>query len=253
MFVAVPMQRRPVSVTFVAEAAARLDPGRVGGQYRRMQLAGRAESRWLGFQGAAAALGVGLALGVASRYWDRLDSQFAWVMNIGGPWLAFAFIFGAASRRTRAGAEGGAALLVIAVGVYYLLGPTFHAAHEVDAAVRLTILWGAIGAVGGAVMGWAGAAWRTGSSATRALAVALFSGALLGEGVLLFVRPGRDGAKIFFLEIAAGALLPWILLRTKDERFRSILMTAGFGLVAVASVVLVRTAAHASFIIFPPR
>lgn len=210
-------------------------------------------SEWLDGRGAAAAVLGGVALGVVSRYGDRLDSQFAWVLNIGGPWLVLAFVAGVIARRPRAGAEAGAALQTIAVGVYYVLAPTFHAAHEVDAVVRLTILWGLVGAVGGAALGWAGATWRTHSGSVRAVAVALLAGVLLGEGVLLFARPGRAGAKIFFLEIAVGALLPFIMLRDRTERFRCLLYTGGLALVAVASVVLIRLAAHATWIIFPPQ
>src|SRR5436190_13017457 len=64
-------------------------------------------------------IGVGVGLGVVSRLGDRLPGGLAWAFNLGGPWLAVAFVLGRYGRSMRDAAFCVALTLVTAVSSHY--------------------------------------------------------------------------------------------------------------------------------------
>jgi hypothetical protein len=105
------------------------------------------------------------------------------------------------------GALSGAAALVLGTGGWYLLTVAAAASGwaAVHYAVPVAAAWGLVALGAGAFFGSAGAIWRNGGPTARAASVAVLSGALAGEALLLMREwPGRAAAVVLAAEFAAG-------------------------------------------------
>ncbi len=173
----------------------------------------------------AIALGAALLLAVAAHAASRVRPGLRWGEALGAPWLVVAFAVGALVGARRPAARWGAAALALATVGYYAIA--LGAGIGFRAPVALA--WLGTAAVAGAAFALAGAAWRTGA----AWAAALPAGALAGEALLLTqVWDGRAAAFVLGAELAAGLLLPFVLVR------RAAALPAAVGLTLAAALVL---------------
>ncbi len=124
----------------------------------------RRRDRWtaprVGLLGCLLALWSGCALGIVSRLGDWLPPALAWLVNIGGPWLALAFALGALTRSVCQGALYGAFALIGAVVGYYGWMHIVERQANLAYLTSIAAVWFAVAIVGGAVFGTAGASWR---------------------------------------------------------------------------------------------
>ncbi|MEX1046581.1 MAG: DUF6518 family protein [Actinomycetota bacterium] len=177
----------------------------------------------------------GVCLGALSLAGDFLPEKLQWIANMAAPWVAVAFLLGANRRKALVGALAAAAALVIAAVVYFALEeyflkrgiPIFRGADEQ--------IWVVVAAIAGAAFGLLGATWREGGRTRSVVAGGLMSGFLVAEALVLLMRRGGSGDFIFGVEIAVGAMLPWVLFKNGRDRSWAVLIAAG---VAVAAFVL---------------
>ena len=144
---------------------------------------------------ALLALGAALGLGVAGRVavhagahlprgGDELAALGRAAVALGGPWLAVAWAVGAVvGRPVRAALTGGADL---ALGTFAWYAASAVAGGPAEDYARVAPAWAAVALAAGAVFGLAGAAFARGGPAMRTAALALVSGTLAGEALLLF-------------------------------------------------------------------
>ena len=140
-------------------------------------------------------LGAALGLGVAGRVavhagahlprgGDELAALGRAAVALGAPWLAVAWAVGAVvGRPVRAAVTGGAAL---ALGTFAWYALSAVAGGPTEDYARVAPAWAAVALAAGAVFGIAGAAFARGGPAMRTAALALVSGTLAGEALLLF-------------------------------------------------------------------
>ena len=75
-------------------------------------------------------------------------------------------------------------------------------------AAPMTIAWGAVALVAGALFGLAGSAWRNGRLRARAVAIAMVAGAMAGESLLLMREwTGRAAGAVLAAELAAAVIV----------------------------------------------
>jgi hypothetical protein len=92
-------------------------------------------------------------------------------------------------------------------------------------------------------MGGAGATWRYGHGWLRAVAVALLAGTLIAEGIafgggrISAVQDplGHPEAFVLVVEVALGAVLPWLLL-ARDERAKGYLATVALAIIGALAI-----------------
>jgi hypothetical protein len=188
---------------------------------------------------------VGAALGAAAWLSDQLQWPYSLLIpaNMIGVWLGVAFALGASARTIPTGALRGLIGLLAAVAVYYLLFAALGAGYRAIGAGHAATVWGLVALLAGPVLGGAGAVWRHSSGRPRAVAVAVLAAALIAEGVVFGVtrlvhidQLGNDpGALLYAAEIAIGAALPAILLRS-GERASGYAVTAGFAILAAVAI-----------------
>jgi hypothetical protein len=188
---------------------------------------------------------VGAALGAAAWLSDQLQWPYSLLIpaNMIGVWLGVAFALGASARTIPTGALRGLIGLLAAVAVYYLLFAALGAGYRAIGAGHAATVWGLVALLAGPVLGGAGAVWRHASGRPRAVAVAVLAAALIAEGVVFGVtrlvhidQLGNDpGALLYAAEIAIGAALPAILLRS-GERASGYAVTAGFAILAAVAI-----------------
>ncbi|HEX5268236.1 MAG TPA: DUF6518 family protein [Acidimicrobiales bacterium] len=203
----------------------------------RRRAAARSLASWTG------TLGAGAILGVASRLGDDLVGGWAWIANIGGPWLVAAFVLGTLARSPRTAAAWGTLALLSAVGSYY----TWIALVQ-DGAGRqhlgwLVALWVVVGAGAGTAFGAAGWAWRTGPGPARLVGAGLLSSALVGEAAVLLAGESAGVQAVFLAELVVGGALPWALLRHPRDVAGSAVLAATFLPAAVVGTAAVMAAA----------
>jgi Family of unknown function (DUF6518) len=170
---------------------------------------------WLALA-AAAVLGVAgrvaVHAGASLPHGHAINAIGHTAVALGAPWLAVAWAVGAVAGSRARGAAGGAAALMLGTGGWYLLTVTAAAIGwqqsgwaAASYAAPVAVAWGAVALGAGAVFGFAGAAWRDGNGLVRSAAVALLSGALAGEAVLLLQEwSGRAAHVVLAAEFAAG-------------------------------------------------
>ncbi len=162
----------------------------------------------------AAAVGLGLAgriavhAGAALPHGGAIAAVGHTAVALGAPWLAVAWAVGAMAGSRRLAAAGGAGALVLGTGAWYLLSIAAAASGwaAVSYALPVAAAWGVVSLGAGALFGFAGGIWRDGSRAARAASIALLSGALAGEALLLMrTWSGRAADAVLAAELAAGA------------------------------------------------
>jgi hypothetical protein len=181
--------------------------------WRWLLLAAMTRSRLiLVVAGVAVALGVGgrvlLRAGVELPHGHALLAAGGMAKALGAPWLAAAWGVGAlAGARGRAAAAGAATLALGTAGWYVL---TLAAEGRAATAYVLPVAaaWAVAASLAGAVFGLAGAAWRDGSDAARAVSVAALAGAMAGEALLLAGEwSGRAARAVLAAEVVAALLV----------------------------------------------
>jgi hypothetical protein len=178
----------------------------------------------------ALTIAAGVLIGAVGWGSDQGPRVVQWSSAIAAVWLVGAFAAGALARGPVRAAFAGAGAIVVGVGTYYVLFTFVSGIHGPREIAPVVVGWSTAGVAIGAVVGWAGDAWRRG----RAIGVALLAGALAGEAMLLLSEwHNRTARYVLAAELALGAVLPYLLARRKLAR--AITLTAA---VAVAVVVL---------------
>ena len=158
----------------------------------------------------------GVLVGSVGWASDQGPRLVQWTSAIGAAWLIGAFAAGAlAGGRVRA-ALVGAGTIVVGIGTYYVLFHFVTGSVGLRYGVVVGVAWSTVGVAIGAVLGWAGDAWRRRGQATG---VALLAGALAGEAMLLLGEWNNHSARIVLAaELVLGAALPFLLARPKLAR-----------------------------------
>lgn len=207
---------------------------------------------------ALASVIAAVGLGVAARYAggsglialagpvaepaSRLGS---WVVALGAPWLAVAWLLGALARRPRLGAAAGAVALVGGTAAWYAFTVWSEGRASLGYAVPVSIGWAAAAAVAGAVFGAGGALWRSGrSDGARALGAAMLAAPLIGEAVLLeTIWDGRAARVVLTAELLIGLAVPFVLVRRPPRALLLCLaLTAVLAVIAAGAEDVVRDA-----------
>ena len=175
----------------------------------------------------------GVLVGTVGWGSDQGPRVVQWSSAISAVWLVGAFAAGAfAGGRARA-AVAGAGTIVVGVATYYVL---FHFASDtlgLRYSVVVGVAWATLGVGIGAVLGWAGDAWRRRG---RALGVALLAGAMAGEAILLLGEwHNRAARAVLMAELVAGAALPYLLARPKLARTISLTCAVAVAVVVAES------------------
>ena len=171
------------------------------------------------------ALGAALCLGVAGRVavhagarmphgGDELAALGRAAVALGAPWLAVAWAVGTLAGSPRRAAVSGGAGLALGTYCWYALS-TVTGGPAGDYA-RIATVWAVVALAAGAVFGWAGSRYARGGRPARTAALALVSGTLAGEALLLFAEwTGRAGRAALAAElVAAAAVLAFGARRT---------------------------------------
>lgn len=176
------------------------------------------------------AVAVGSVLGGAAQIASDVHPALRWAAALGVPWLVTAFFAGALLGDRARGAFAGAAALVLGTLTYYVLRVALNGEVGLGIdypSVPIVVGWCAAAVCGGGVFGLAGAAWRRGGERAHVLAVAVVSGALVGEALLLRGEwSGRGARLVLGLELAAGALMPLALTRRRALVLPALALTA---------------------------
>lgn len=169
----------------------------------------------LGAVVAAMALGAALRGSAMAGLLDGLgpiDRLRPWVAALGAPWLVVAWGLGAIARRPLLGALAGATALSGGTVVWYLLSVAHHADRIQHKVVGVAGAWILLGFAAGAMVGAAGALWRTPRG--QVVGAAVPAGCLVGEAVLLSHQwSGLAPAFVLRVELALGLALPLVLVR----------------------------------------
>lgn len=183
----------------------------------------------------------GIVLGVVSRIGDRVaDFGLAWFFNIAGPWVVVAYALGDRGRSYRDGVLRGVLALTTGVVSYYAFVRFVEGRAGIAYHGQFGPQWIPFAIVGGAVFGAAGYARRSGGQKARVLSVATLGGFLMGEGWAWLVRAGSAGDFVFAAELAAGAVLPWILIVDRANQWRAWWRTLAIALATAVFVIVIR-------------
>ncbi len=222
------------------------------GEARRPPTAGRVVGVALATVVAAIALGVvgraaagaGL-IAHAGPVAEPVGKLGPWVIALGAPWLAVAWLLGALAGRVGLGAVAGALALAGGTGAWYAFTVWSVGRAALGYAVPVAMAWSVAALAAGAVFGGAGAVWRSGGTdLARAAGVAVLAGCLIGEAILLVTQwDGRAARAVLAAELTLGCALPFALLwRRPRALVLCLLLTAAFALVAAGAESVVRDA-----------
>jgi hypothetical protein len=164
----------------------------------------------------------GLATGIVTQFGQSvLPNDLLPIANSISPWLAVAFLIGAAMPRSRWAAIAAAGTLVFALVGYYAMT---ELRYGIGAGTGSLVRWGIGAAVGGPVFGVAGFLWRHGSAVQRAVGVGLLAAVFIAEGVYqTFVVDHRTVGTGF---VVTGLVLPVLLGRSWPDRLRAYALAA---------------------------
>jgi uncharacterized protein DUF6518 len=172
------------------------------------------------------ALGAGLLLGVATRLVYELPSDWWWLANVGGPWLAVAFGTGMTTRKPLYGALAGGVSLVTATLVYYgIMGLLQHAYANSPHGLA----WLLVAAPAGLLFGALGTFAR--HPALRIPTVAALCAAFVAEAMLR-VDHSTPSADALLL---AALLFPLAAGRSHREQGLALAWAAALSVVAVTA------------------
>jgi hypothetical protein len=181
----------------------------------------------------------GVLVGATGWASDQGPVLVQWTSAIAAGWLVGAFAAGALAGGAVRGALAGAGTIVVGVATYYVLFHFVSGSLGLKYSVVVGFAWSIVGVAIGAVLGWAGDAWRR--RRHEAIAVALLAGALAGEAILLLGEWHHHAARIVLAcELALGAMLPYLL--AKPKLARTIALTAAVALAVVVTESVVRDA-----------
>ena len=155
----------------------------------------------------------GLALGIVTQLGQSvLPDAWSPIANAISPWLAVAFLVGAAMPSPRTAAVAGTATLTLALVGYYA---TTELRYGIGGGTGSLVRWGLGALIGGPVFGIAGLAWRHGTIAQRAIGLGLLAACFIAEGVYQARVVAHPEAGVLF--VAVGLLIP-VLGRTMNDR-----------------------------------
>ncbi|HEU0244551.1 MAG TPA: DUF6518 family protein [Candidatus Limnocylindrales bacterium] len=184
-----------------------------------------------------AALLAGSILGALAWFSDDIGYPYGLLIpaNLVGVWGLVAFGAGAGARTVLGGAGRGLFALLAAVAVYYLAYGLLGEGWRAAGAFRAATIWGSVAIVAGPPLGLAGSAWRHRTGWPRSLGVAVPSGLLIAEGLLLGAQVPNDppARTLLAIEAIVGLALPVLLVR--GARWRAIAY-AGTVVVAGAAI-----------------
>ena len=159
---------------------------------------------------------IGLAVGMVTQIGQSiLPDAWSPIANAISPWLAGAFLVGAAMPSPRAAVVAGIATLACALVGYYAMT---ELRYGIGAGTGSLVRWGLGALIGGPVFGIAGLAWRRRTIAQRAIALGLLAASFIAEGVYQARVVAHPEAGVLF--VAVGLLIP-VLGRTKNDRLRA--------------------------------
>ena len=204
----------------------------------------------------AVAVLLGLGVGLFSSRADLLpaDTLLHLVVVMGnavGPWVAVGFAAGAIQGEPRRGALGGAIALCVGVATYYGAALLTWGDRAPTFLPTLALLWLAVAAASGGVLGAAGGGWAS-NGRYRTVGPIVLAGALLAEAAYQFVQVegwrgidvARTGVQIAAIDTIAALLVPLVLLE-RARRLQAYLGSAAIGaigfLVLAAVESLIRT------------
>jgi hypothetical protein len=168
------------------------------------------------------------AIGWAS---DQGPLLVRWTSAIAAGWLVGAFVVGALAGSGLRAALAGALTIVVGVGTYYVLFHFVTGSVGLRYGVVVGVAWSTVGVGIGAILGWAGDAWRR--KHAQAIGVALLAGALVGEATLLLGEWHNRAARVVLVcELILGAALPYFL--AKPKLTRTVILTCAVALAVVA-------------------
>jgi hypothetical protein len=196
-------------------------------------------------------LGAAVVLGVVGRYAGRagllahagpLAEPAAelgpWVIALGAPWLAVAWVLGAVAHRVWLGALAGAVALVGGTGAWYAFTVWQLGRGALHYAVPVAFGWSLASIAAGVVFGGAGAMWANARNDWwRALGAAILAGSFIGEAIeLVTIWDGRAARFVLACEFLLGAALVLVLLiRWPKALLLGIALTAIVALVAAGA------------------
>jgi hypothetical protein len=185
----------------------------------------------------------GLAVGTVGWLADHGPVLVQWTSAIAAGWLIGAFAVGALAGTAPRAAAAGAFTIVVGVATYYVLFHFVTGSVGLRYGVVVGMAWSTIGVAIGAVLGWAGDAWRR--RRAQALGVALLAGALAGEAILLMGEwHNRAARAVLACELVLGAALPYLLARPKLAR--TVALTCAVAVSVVAAEDSIRDAMRAA-------
>jgi hypothetical protein len=159
-----------------------------------------------------------------------------WTSAIAAGWLIGAFVVGALAGSGLRAAAAGAGTIVAGVATYYVLFHFVSGELSLRYGVVVGVAWSSVGIGIGAVLGWAGDAWRRRHA--DSIGVALLSGALAGEAMLLLGEWQNRAARVVLIcELVLGAALPYLLARPKLARTVALSAAVAVAVIGVESAV----------------
>lgn len=202
------------------------------------------------------ALLLGVGVGLFSSRADLLpaDTLLHVVVVMGnavGPWVAVGFTAGAIQGEARRGAVGGAIALCSGVATYYGAALLTWGDRAPAVLPALALVWLAVAATSGGVVGAAGGGWAA-NGRYRLAGPIVLAGALLAEAAYQFVQVegwrgidvARTGIQIAAIDTIAALVVPLVLL-DRARRTQAYLGSAaigGLGILVLAAVEsLIRT------------
>jgi hypothetical protein len=189
------------------------------------------------------ALGMVGGVLVGSSGWvaDHGPPLVQWTSAIAAVWLLGAFSVGALSGHRIRAAAGGALTIIVGVATYYVLFHFVSNTVTLRYGVIVGVGWATLGTAIGAVLGWAGDAWRRG----RAIGPAIVGGALTGEAMLLLSEwHNRTARAVLLCELVFGAMLPFALARKR--LVQAVALTAVVAMVVLGLESSIRDAMRAA-------
>jgi hypothetical protein len=190
------------------------------------------------------AVAAGIAFGAAVRISRHASTPIPKIGALGVPWLALGFAMGALERDRRRAALAAAIALVTAVGTYYFSQWFIEGRSTFGYAFRMGVLWSLGAALAGAAFGMLGSAWRARVGST--IAVAVISGAFVGEALLLLGTWRSDAAQVVLgCELVVGVVLPFLLARRRQIA-PALALTVVAALSVIATEAAIRSAMHAA-------
>jgi hypothetical protein len=161
-----------------------------------------------------------------------------WVIALGAPWLAVAWVLGAVARVPWLGALAGAVALVGGTGAWYAFTVWQVGRGALDYAVPVAFGWSLASIAAGVVFGGAGALWRSSQrDSLRALGAAILAGSFIGEAIeLVTIWDGRAARVVLAAEFVLGAILAIVLLINRPRALiLGIVLTAVVAIVAAGA------------------